>query len=92
MTSLCQGKTAQSQFLNFREVVRTYRLCDIVYNYCAVCISVVHWRQGFVAFLTSGVPYFELDGSILIKRDCLGQKSCTNRRFAIIIELVFDET
>jgi hypothetical protein len=69
-----------------------YRLSDVVYNHCAICISVIHWRKGFVPFLPSRVPNFKFHRCVFIERYCLCQECRTNSRFAVVVELVFDET
>lgn len=48
-----------------------YGLRDIIYYDGAVGIPVVHWRQGLVSFLASGIPYLELHGRGIIKRNGL---------------------
>lgn len=73
------------------EGVSTYGLCYVVDNNSAMSITIVHGRQRFVSFLTSGIPYFELDSCILIECDGLGEEGSANCRFAVIIELVLDK-
>lgn len=64
---------------------------DIIYNDGAVCVSVVHRSQRLVAFLASGIPDLELDGSVLIEGNGLSQESSTDSRLAIGIELVLND-
>jgi hypothetical protein len=65
-------------------------LSDIVDDNGAVCISVVHGSKRLVAFLAGGIPNFELDGSVLIKRNGLGQEGSADGGLAIGIELVLE--
>ena len=48
-------------------VAESYSLCDIVNDYRAVRISVVHWCQGLVPFLPSSIPYLKFNSRCLIK-------------------------
>lgn len=66
----------------------TYSLCNIVDDNSAVRISVVHRGQRFVSLLTSCVPYFELDGCVLIQRNGLCQEGGADRRLSVVIKLV----
>lgn len=58
--------------------LRRYGLCDVVYHDCAVRVAVVHWRKGFIAFLTSRIPYFKLDGRCFIEGNGLCKESRSN--------------
>jgi len=55
-----------------------YRVCDVVDYDCAVCIPVVHWSKGFIAFLTCCIPYFKLDRRRLVEGNSLRKKSRSN--------------
>jgi hypothetical protein len=66
----------------------TYSLCNIVDDDSAVCISVVHRGQRLVSFLTSCVPYFELDSCVLVQRNRLCQEGGADRRLSVVIKLV----
>lgn len=48
-----------------------YSLGNIVDHNSTVCISVVHWRQRLVSLLSSGIPYLELHGGIIVEGYCL---------------------
>ena len=62
--------------------VRRYRgcygLCNVVYHDCTVGITVVHWCQGFITFLTRCIPYFEFNCRRFIERNCLSKECCSN--------------
>ena len=49
-------------------------LCDVVNDDCAVCVPVVHGRQGLVALLAGGVPDLKLDCCVLVEGDGLGEE------------------
>jgi hypothetical protein len=63
-------------------------LSDIVDNNGAVCISVVHGRQGLVSLLTRRIPDLELHCGVLIERDGLCKESGADCGFPIRVELV----
>lgn len=65
-------------------------MSDIVNDNGAVCISVVHGSERLVAFLAGSIPNLELDSSVLIERDGLGQEGSTDGGLAIGIELVLE--
>lgn len=67
---------------------RTYSLCYVVNNNGAVGITVVHGRKRLVALLSCSIPYLELDGSIIIQGDRLGEERSADGRLAVIIELI----
>jgi hypothetical protein len=46
-------------------------LCDVVDYDGAVRVAVVHWCEGFVAFLAGCVPYLEFDRGGVVKGDGL---------------------
>jgi hypothetical protein len=69
----------------------TYSLCDVVYYYGAVCISVVHGCERLVALLAGGVPNLKLHGCVLVEGDGLCEEGGTDSRFSVVIELVLDE-
>ena len=50
-------------------------MCDVVDDDGAVCVAVVHGRQRLVAFLTGGIPDFELDCCVLVEGDGLSEES-----------------
>lgn len=52
----------------------TYGLGYVIDDDCAVCVTVIHGREGFVAFLSSCIPYFKLDGSCVVEGDGLGEE------------------
>lgn len=52
--------------LRIKASPNTYSLCDIVDNDSTVGVAVVHWCEGLVSFLTRRIPYFELDGCVVI--------------------------
>lgn len=66
----------------------TYSLCNVINHHGAVGISVVHWCQRLVSFLTSGIPDLELDGCVFVQGDRLCEESCADCRFSVVIELV----
>lgn len=66
----------------------TYSLCDVVDDYSAVRISVVHGRERFVPLLPGRVPDLKLDCRILIEGDGLCEEGGTNGRFSVGVELV----
>lgn len=66
----------------------TYRLCDVVDDYGAVCIAVVHGGKRLVALLACRIPDLKLDRCVLIQGDGLGKEGGANRRLPVIIELV----
>lgn len=89
----CPGKTVSTKSDRGQKKVCdvskiTYGLCDIVDNNGAVCISVVHGRQGLVAFLSRGIPDLELYGGILVKRDGLCEEGSADGGFPVGVELV----
>ena len=55
-----------------------YGLCDVVDYDCAVCVAVVHWGEGFIAFLACCVPYLEFDCCTFIKGNRLCKKCRSN--------------
>lgn len=63
-------------------------MCDIVDNYRAVGIAVVHGSQRLVALLTGRIPNLKLDGGVLVERDCLRKEGGADGRFAERVELV----
>jgi hypothetical protein len=63
-------------------------LGDVIDNDGTVGISVVHRSQRLVALLAGGIPDFKLDCGALIEGDSLCQESGSDRRLAVIIELV----
>ena len=70
---------------------RTYSLCDVIDDYGAVCVSVVHGRERLVAFLTGGIPDFKLDGCVFIEGDGLGEEGGADGGFPVVVELVLVE-
>ena len=44
----------------------TYCLCNVIDNYSAIGISVVHWRQRLISLLAGGIPYLKLDCSSVV--------------------------
>ena len=66
----------------------TYGLCDVVDYYGAVCVTVVHGCEGFVAFLAGCVPYFEFDGCGVVEGDGLGEEGGADGGFSVVIELI----
>ena len=85
---------AMSVFFSFfpshlsRHGGRTYSLCDVVDDYGAVCVSVVHGRERLVAFLTGGIPDFKLDGCVFIEGDGLGEEGGADGGFPVVVELI----
>jgi hypothetical protein len=49
-------------------------LCDVVDHDGAVCVPVVHGREGLVPLLACRVPYLKLDGSGFVESDGLGEE------------------
>ena len=72
--------------------MKIYSLCDIVDDYCAVGVPVVHGCERFVTFLTCRVPYFEFDRCGIIKSDGLGKESGADGGFPVIIKLILWRT
>lgn len=70
----------------------TNSLRDIVDYDSTVGISVVHGRKRFISLLSCRVPYLKFDRSILVQGYCLSEKCCTDRRFPVIVKLVFYES
>lgn len=68
--------------------VGSYCLCDIVYDYGTVCVSVVHGCQRLVALLSCCVPDLELHGRLLIKGQSLCEESGADGGFSVVVELV----
>ena len=68
--------------------ILTYGLCNIVYDHCTVGVSVVHWREGLVSFLTGCVPYLEFYGCGVVKADRLGEEGSADSGFSVVVELV----
>lgn len=66
----------------------TYSLCDIVDDYRAVCISIVHRRQRLVSFLSSRVPDLKFDSGVLVQGYCLRQEGGADCGFSVVVELV----
>ena len=66
----------------------TYGLCDVVYDYGAVCVSVVHGRERLVALLAGGIPDLELDRGVFIEGDGLGEEGGADGGFPVVVELV----
>lgn len=56
-----------------------YSLSDVVDNDSTVRIPVVHWSQGLVSFLASGIPYLELDRCAFVQRNGLCQEGRADR-------------
>lgn len=69
----------------------TYGLCDIVYNYSAVGVPVVHGCERLVALLASGVPDLELDCGGLVESDGLSEESGADGGLPVVVELVLDK-
>lgn len=63
-------------------------MCDVVDDDCAVCVPIVHGRQGLVALLSSCVPDLKLDGGILVEGNSLCEECGTDGRFSVGVELV----
>lgn len=65
-----------------------YRLCNIVYHYGAVCVSVVHGSQRLVALLSRGVPNLKLDCRLLIEGEGLCEECSADSGFSVVVELI----
>lgn len=65
-----------------------YSLCDIVNDDSAVCVSVVHRCERFVALLPRSIPYFELHCSGLVECDSLCEECSADGRLSIVVELI----
>jgi len=65
-----------------------YGLCDIVNDYGAVRVAVVHWREGFIPFLARCIPDFEFHGGLLVEGDGLGEEGGADGGFSVVVELV----
>jgi hypothetical protein len=65
-----------------------YSLGDVVDDYSAVGVSVVHWCKRFVSLLTSSIPNFKLDGCVLVEGNGLCKESGANGGFPVVVELV----
>lgn len=68
-----------------------YSLSNIIDNHGTVGVSVVHWRKGLVAFLTGGIPYFELYRSIFIERYGLCKECGADGRLSVVIKLILGQ-
>jgi hypothetical protein len=55
-----------------------YGLCDVVDYDCAVCVAVVHWCKGFIAFLACCIPYFKFDCRRFIEGNRLRKERRSN--------------
>jgi hypothetical protein len=66
----------------------TYGLCDVVDDYGAVGVPVVHGRERLVALLACRVPDLELDGCVLIEGDGLSEEGGADGGFPVVVELV----
>ena len=66
----------------------TYGLRDIVDDYSAVGIPIVHGRERLVSFLPGSVPYLELDCRGFVEGDGLGEEGGADCGFPVVIELV----
>ena len=53
-------------------------MCDVVDHDGAVCVPVVHWGEGFVAFLAGRVPDLELDCGVVVQGDGLCEEGCSD--------------
>ena len=69
-----------------------YRLSDVVNNYRAVGVPVVHGCQRLISFLPRSVPYFKFYRCGVIEGDGLGKEGGTDCRFSVVVELIFDES
>jgi len=72
----------------FYWICAPYSLCDIVYDYGAVRISVVHGCQRLVALLSRSVPDLELDCRLVVQGKGLCEESGADSGLSVIIELV----
>ncbi|RMZ72162.1 hypothetical protein GMOD_00007160 [Pyrenophora seminiperda CCB06] len=70
----------------------TYGLSDVIYDYGAVCVSVVHGRKRLVALLARGIPNLELDSCVLVEGDGLGEEGGADGGFPVVVELVLRES
>jgi hypothetical protein len=70
--------------------VLAYGLCDIIDDYRAVRVPVVHRCQALVSLLPCGIPYLELDGGLIIESYSLCEEGGADGGFAVVIELVLD--
>jgi hypothetical protein len=88
-SELCSVSAAAScLILSYTPRVPPYRLCDVVYDYGAVRIPIVHGRQRLVAFLPCCVPYLKLDRRLLVEGDSLCQEGCADGGFSVVVELI----
>lgn len=74
------------------ETAKTYSLCDIIYDHCAVRVPVVHRRQRLVSFLSRCIPDLEFHSCALIECDGLCEEGCADGGFPVIIELILEPT
>lgn len=68
----------------------TYRLGDIVDDDSTVGITIVHGGERLVSLLAGRIPDLELDGSVFIERNSLGEEGGADCRLAVRIELVLE--
>jgi len=73
---------------SLRVTSRTYSLGDVIDHNSTVGVSIVHRSQRLISFLTSSIPYFELDRGALVEGDGLCQEGGADGRLTVIIELV----
>lgn len=69
---------------------QSYRLCDVVYNYCAVRIPVIHGCERFISLLSSSIPYLKLDCCLLVQGYGLCEECGADRRLSVVVKLILD--
>ena len=67
-------------------------MCDVVDDYGAVCVSVVHGGKGLVSLLASSIPDLKLDRCVFIEGDGLGEEGGADGRLPVVVELVLRES
>ena len=67
---------------------RTYSLCDVIDDYGAVCVSVVHGCERLVALLSCCVPDLEFDCRLFVQGKGLCEESGADGGFSIVVELI----
>lgn len=63
-------------------------MSDVVDDYRAVGVTVVHGCKRLVALLPSRIPDLKLDGGVLIEGNRLGKESGADGGFSVRVKLI----
>ena len=66
----------------------SYSLGNVVDDYGAIGVPIVHGSQALVSLLSRCIPDLELDGGVVVEGYCLREESSADCGFAVVIELV----